>query len=119
LDEVKTKIKELDVNSTENDENSTLTEIDRILNLLKKYFKRMKGSPICFYTFIINPFSFARTIENIFYVSFLVKVIYFSFKFLSFRLFNFVLQDGYAKIYIDADGLPVIGNNNRNYIANY
>lgn len=74
MDEVKTKIKELDVNSNENDENSTLSEIDRIFELLKKYFKRMKGEPICFYTFIVNPFSFPRTIENIFYVSFLVKV---------------------------------------------
>ncbi len=112
MDEVKTKIKELDVNSAENEENSTLSEIDRIFELLKKYYKRMKGSPICFYTFIINPFSFARTIENIFYVSFLVKVIIFISYILKIYFLDYLfnIKDGYAKIYLDADGLPVIGN---------
>ena len=65
-------------------------ETERIYELLKKIFKKVtKGNPLCLYEFMINPDSFSRTIENIFYISFLVK-------------------DGYAKIYLDGDKLPVI-----------
>lgn len=88
-EELRTKIKELDVNSKENETSTTVTEIERIFKILKRYFKRTKGTPICLYEFMINPTSFSRTIENIFYVSFLVK-------------------DGFAKIYLDTDNLPVI-----------
>ena len=32
------------------------------------------GKPICYFEFIMDPDSFGHTIENMFYVSFLVKV---------------------------------------------
>lgn len=91
LEELKTKIKELDVNSKENEENSTVSEIERIFEILKKIHKRALkiGVQIGFYEFVINPFSFSRTIENIFYVSFLIK-------------------DGYARISLNSDNLPII-----------
>lgn len=89
-EELRTKIKELDVNNTEDvDNNNTFQETERIYQLLCKYYKKLKGGSLCFYEFVINPDSFSRTIENIFYVSFLVK-------------------DGYVKVYLDEDKLPVI-----------
>ena len=90
LEAQKTKIKELDVNSKENETNDTVNETERIYEVLKKIQKKMKGAPICLYEFMINTKSFSRTVENIFYISFLVK-------------------DGYVKIYLDEDNLPVIG----------
>lgn len=88
---VRTQIKELNKENVEdeNDKNPTVSEIERIYSILKKYHKK-KGSPIGLYEFIINPTSFSRSIENMFYLSFLIK-------------------DGYAKLFIDStDGLPVI-----------
>ena len=84
-----TKIKELNAESEENDKNGTVNEIERIFRILKKYYMKY-NAPLCLYEFMVNPHSFSRTIENIFYVSFLVK-------------------DGYAKISIDkTDQLPTI-----------
>jgi len=86
---VRTKIKELDVNSKDHEDNNTVSETERIYNILMKRFRKTKGEPFCFYEVLINPHSFSRTIENIFYVSFLIK-------------------DGFAKIFLDEDELPVI-----------
>lgn len=87
---LRTKIKELGVkDSDEVETNNTVQETERIYKLLCRYSKKLNG-PLCLYEFTINPKSFSRTIENIFYVSFLVK-------------------DGYVKIYLDEDQLPVIG----------
>lgn len=88
-DDQKTEIKELEENSNEKEISTTVTEIERIYKILKRFFKKFKR-PICLYEFMVNPKSFCRTIENIFYVSFLVK-------------------DGYARIYLDKENLPVIG----------
>ena len=89
---VKTKVKELGTagGAEHKDANSTLNEVERIDHILRKLFKKTKSTPICFYTFIVHPHSFSRTVENIFYVAFLVK-------------------DGYAKISLDDFNLPVIG----------
>ena len=70
---VRTKIKELEANSKDNETNNTVSETERIYDILKKYYARSEGAAICLYTFMINPHSFSRTIENIFYISFLVK----------------------------------------------
>lgn len=70
----RTKIRELDANAKETETNNTISEVERVFSVLKKVYKKLKQSPICFYTFVVNPESFSRTIENIFYVSFLVKV---------------------------------------------
>ena len=74
MEEKRTQIEELSKNSIETDTNKTVGEVERIYTVLKKYFKRTKGEPICLFEFVINPESFSRTIENIFYLSFLVKV---------------------------------------------
>ena len=33
-------------------------------------------TPVCLFDFIINPYSFGQTIENLFHLSFLVRVSY-------------------------------------------
>lgn len=91
----RTQIKEIGKESLETETNKTVGEVERIYSILKKYFKRSKGVPICLFEFIINPDSFSRTIENIFYLSFLVK-------------------DGYAKISLSSDNLPVVEPNLEN-----
>ncbi|KAL5015746.1 hypothetical protein ScPMuIL_005335 [Solemya velum] len=68
---------------------ATTAEVERVLAQLQKYYEESEKNPICFFEFILNPHSFGQTIENLFYSSFLIR-------------------DGYAKIFIDEDGLPVI-----------
>lgn len=89
IENQKTEIQELGENSNETEISTTVTEIERIYKILKRFYKKYKR-PICLYEFMINPKSFCRTIENIFYVSFLVK-------------------DGYSRIFLDKENLPVIG----------
>ncbi|NWR93263.1 NSE4A protein, partial [Furnarius figulus] len=65
------------------------TEIERILGILQTLFENDPDTPISFFDFVIDPNSFARTVENMFHVSFLIR-------------------DGLAEIKLDDDGLPVI-----------
>lgn len=57
---------------------------------LRDQFDMSEGGLIAYFKFVINPFSFGQTIENMFYVSFLVR-------------------DGRVEVEIDPDGLPYIG----------
>jgi hypothetical protein len=68
---------------------STTVEVENILKILRLAYKSNKRSPICYFEFVTNPRSFSQTIENVFYTSFLIR-------------------DGYARIFLDDDGLPVI-----------
>ncbi|KAK1164716.1 hypothetical protein AOXY_G15092 [Acipenser oxyrinchus oxyrinchus] len=68
---------------------ATEKEVERILGFLQTYFKEDPRNPISYFDFVIDPNSFARTVENIFHVSFLVR-------------------DGLAKIEMDRDKLPII-----------
>ncbi|NXD23066.1 NSE4A protein, partial [Spelaeornis formosus] len=73
----------------ESHQEATEKEVERILGILQTYFENDPNIPISFFDFVIDPNSFARTVENMFHVSFLVR-------------------DGLAKIKVHEDGLPVI-----------
>ncbi|XP_068955230.1 non-structural maintenance of chromosomes element 4 homolog A isoform X2 [Petaurus breviceps papuanus] len=73
----------------ESQQEATEKEVERILGLLQTYFREEPETPISFFDFVIDPDSFARTVENIFHVSFIVR-------------------DGFARIRLDQDKLPII-----------
>ncbi|XP_063048189.1 non-structural maintenance of chromosomes element 4 homolog A [Engraulis encrasicolus] len=73
----------------ESHQEATEKEVERILGCLQSYFADDPESPISYYEFVIDPKSFARTVENIFHTSFLVR-------------------DGLARIFLDEDKLPCI-----------
>uniref|UniRef100_A0A8D0HHM8 Non-structural maintenance of chromosomes element 4 n=1 Tax=Sphenodon punctatus TaxID=8508 RepID=A0A8D0HHM8_SPHPU len=73
----------------ESHQEATEKEVERILGFLQAYFKSNSHKPIPFFELMVDPNSFARTVENIFHVSFLIR-------------------DGHARIKLDEDKLPVI-----------
>uniref|UniRef100_A0A8C3PYR0 Non-structural maintenance of chromosomes element 4 n=1 Tax=Chrysolophus pictus TaxID=9089 RepID=A0A8C3PYR0_CHRPC len=73
----------------ESHQEATAKEVERILRLLQTHFRNDPHTPISFFDLVVDPNSFARTVENIFHVSFIVR-------------------DGLARIKLDDDKLPVI-----------
>uniref|UniRef100_A0A3Q3W6F2 Non-structural maintenance of chromosomes element 4 n=1 Tax=Mola mola TaxID=94237 RepID=A0A3Q3W6F2_MOLML len=65
-----TQLKKMDDSHHE----ATEKEVERILGYLKSYYQDDPSSPISYYEFIIDPNSFSRTVENIFHMSFLIRV---------------------------------------------
>uniref|UniRef100_A0A8B9Z1V6 Non-structural maintenance of chromosomes element 4 n=1 Tax=Buteo japonicus TaxID=224669 RepID=A0A8B9Z1V6_9AVES len=74
----------------ESHQEATEKEVERILGLLQTHFKNDPDTPISFFDLVIDPNSFARTVENIFHVS-------------------FIIRDGFARLKLDDDKLPIIG----------
>ncbi|XP_010002297.1 PREDICTED: non-structural maintenance of chromosomes element 4 homolog A [Chaetura pelagica] len=73
----------------ESHQEATEKEVERILGLLQTHFKNDPDTPISFFDLVIDPNSFARTVENIFHVS-------------------FIIRDGFARIKLDEDKLAII-----------
>ncbi|NXX92966.1 NSE4A protein, partial [Centropus bengalensis] len=73
----------------ESHQEATEKEVERILRLLQSHFKNDSDVPISFFDLVIDPNSFARTVENIFHVS-------------------FIIRDGLARLKLDVDKLPII-----------
>ncbi|XP_004473569.1 non-structural maintenance of chromosomes element 4 homolog A [Dasypus novemcinctus] len=73
----------------ESHQEATEKEVERILGLLQTYFREDPDTPMSFFDFVIDPHSFPRTVENIFHVS-------------------FIIRDGFARIRLDQDRLPII-----------
>jgi len=82
------KVQLKNLEKVDNQEEATTKEVERILKALMKETKQGK-TPLCFFSFVIDPTSFGQTVENIFHTSFLVK-------------------DGKASIKLDEDKLPII-----------
>ncbi|KAM5272296.1 non-structural maintenance of chromosomes element 4 homolog A [Ctenodactylus gundi] len=73
----------------ESHQEATEKEVERILGLLQTYFREDPDTPISFFDFVIDPHSFSRTVENMFHVS-------------------FIIRDGFARVRLDRDRLPII-----------
>lgn len=89
-----TKLKKLDVHANQE---TTEKEVERILGLLQTYFQKYPDTPVSYFEFVIDPNSFSRTVENIFYVS-------------------FIIRDGFARIRLDQDRLPILEPTNVNQV---
>ncbi|XP_049639121.1 EP300-interacting inhibitor of differentiation 3 [Suncus etruscus] len=81
-----TKLRRLDLHANHE---ATEKEVERILGLLQTYFRRYPDTPVSYFEFVVDPKSFSRTVENIFYVS-------------------FIIRDGFARIRLDRDRLPIL-----------
>ncbi|KAF5926512.1 EP300-interacting inhibitor of differentiation 3 [Diceros bicornis minor] len=81
-----TKLRKLDLNGNQE---ATEKEVERILGLLQMYFRKYPDTPVSYFEFVVDPNSFSRTVENIFYVS-------------------FIIRDGFARIRLDQDRLPIL-----------
>ncbi|EHA99505.1 EP300-interacting inhibitor of differentiation 3 [Heterocephalus glaber] len=68
---------------------ATEQQVERTLGLLQAYFRQCLGLPVSYFEFVVDPHSFARTVENMFHVS-------------------FIIRDGFARMRLDQDGLPVL-----------
>ncbi|KAL1775162.1 EP300-interacting inhibitor of differentiation 3 [Sigmodon hispidus] len=87
-----TKLRKLDVLVNQE---TTEKEVERILGLLQTYFQKYPDTPVSYFEFVVDPNSFSRTVENIFYVS-------------------FIIRDGFARIRLDQDRLPILEPTNVN-----
>ncbi|KAF0886145.1 EID3 inhibitor, partial [Crocuta crocuta] len=89
------KLRKLDLS---NNQEATEKEVERILGLLQTYFQKYPDTPVSYFEFVIDPNSFSRTVENIFYVS-------------------FIIRDGFARIRLDQDRLPILEPTNINQVG--
>ncbi|XP_005374729.2 PREDICTED: EP300-interacting inhibitor of differentiation 3 [Chinchilla lanigera] len=81
-----TKLARLDLSVPQE---TTEREVERVLGLLQACFRKCPGAPVSYFEFVVDPRSFARTVENMFHVSFLIR-------------------DGFARMRLDQDELPVL-----------
>ncbi|KAK7110168.1 hypothetical protein V1264_014091 [Littorina saxatilis] len=84
-----TELKQLESFKDTSKNEATTKEVEEVLATLWRTYEANQRSPICYFEFVVNPFSFGQTVENIFYVSFLAR-------------------DGYIKLDLDDDELPVL-----------
>lgn len=79
--------------------------LSNIKFLFHKLFLLLE-QPISFFLFTIHPTLFSRSVENIFHVSFLIKVSEIEKQFHQWILFSF--KEGKAELLLDKNQLPVL-----------
>ncbi|XP_006871142.1 PREDICTED: EP300-interacting inhibitor of differentiation 3 [Chrysochloris asiatica] len=84
--EMPTKLRKMYPSSNQE---ATEKEVERILGLLQTYFRKYPNNPVSYFEFVIDPNSFSHTVENMFYVS-------------------FIIRDGFARLRLDQDRLPIL-----------
>lgn len=60
-------------NNVQSEEVSISNELKHVSNIFRRELKARKADKIPYYEFVINPKSFSRTVENMFYVSYLMR----------------------------------------------
>ncbi|XP_046639915.1 EP300-interacting inhibitor of differentiation 3-like [Daphnia pulicaria] len=65
--------KKLDDIAEEDQNTAVAKHVEYIMKCLAKEYKANNEKPISFYHFVIDPTSFSNSVENIFYISFLIK----------------------------------------------
>ncbi|CAO4374042.1 unnamed protein product [Caenorhabditis nigoni] len=60
-------------NNVQSEEVSISNELKHVSNIFRKEIKARKTDKIPYFEFVINPGSFSRTVENMFYVSYLMR----------------------------------------------
>ncbi|CAI5448748.1 unnamed protein product [Caenorhabditis angaria] len=58
---------------SQSEEVSIMRELDHVHKSLRNALRKRKADSIPYYEFIMNPTDFARTVENMFYVSYLIR----------------------------------------------
>eukprot|EP00730_Choanoeca_flexa_P014209 TRINITY_DN6127_c0_g2_i2.p1 TRINITY_DN6127_c0_g2~~TRINITY_DN6127_c0_g2_i2.p1 ORF type:complete len:329 (+),score=75.11 TRINITY_DN6127_c0_g2_i2:70-1056(+) len=71
----------------QDDKDPTTARIEEVMELLDDHLDRLDVDDCCFFEFAFNPQSFSQTVENVFYISFMVK-------------------DGMIAVCYDENGLP-------------
>ena len=61
-----------EVTDFEEEEESTTKDVSHVFDCLKRACKR--GERVHYFTFLVDPTSFAHTVENMFHFAFLIKV---------------------------------------------
>eukprot|EP00045_Choanoeca_perplexa_P018166 m.280805 g.280805 ORF g.280805 m.280805 type:complete len:340 (+) comp17736_c0_seq25:65-1084(+) len=78
----------------QDDKDPTTARVEMVMNKLDEHLEELDETDCCFFKFAFNPKSFSQTVENIFYISFLVK-------------------DNYVAVSYDDEGLPRLGFGSR------
>ncbi|CAF0868465.1 unnamed protein product [Didymodactylos carnosus] len=96
IDEVSSKlIRAGKVSTLSSHGEQTSKEVVKINKYLLQAFKRNHNEPVEFFPFVLHPTNFARTVENMFHITFLIK-------------------EGLAQLFHDNNDLPLICKSGRN-----
>lgn len=55
------------------DNESVDAKVTFVLSALKRYYRENGNVPVEFYKFVLHPTDFTATVENIFYISFIIR----------------------------------------------
>ena len=64
---------EMDENEVGRDEEETTARVAEIFRTLSRVLAANNATKVPFFEFVVNPESFGQTVENLFYLSFLVR----------------------------------------------